>query len=262
MSDTLTIATFNANSIRTRLDQIIAWMAQGHADVLCIQETKVQDTDFPAEPIRNAGYQVAYRGQKAYAGVAIISREELSDVAYGLDDDGEPDEARLIRAVVRGIPLVNTYVPQGREADHPQFQYKLAWLARVRAFFERHYAPDKPLVWVGDLNVAPEPMDLHDPKANKEHVDFHPLAREALARVREWGLVDVFRRHHPDEPGQYTYFDYRVRNAVERQVGWRVDHIYATASLAERSLGAWIDVQARQVGRPSDHTFLVAEFAL
>ena len=127
---------------------------------------------------------------------------------------------------------------------------------------ERHYAPDKPLVWVGDLNVAPEPIDLHDPKGNKDHVDFHPLAREALARVREWGLVDVFRLHHPDEPEQYTYFDYRVRNAVERKVGWRVDHIYATQPLAERSLNAWIDVQARQAERPSDHTFLVAEFQL
>jgi exodeoxyribonuclease-3 len=158
--------------------------------------------------------------------------------------------------------VVNTYVPQGRSPDSEHFQYKLEWLARLRALFESHYSPQEPLLWMGDFNVAPEPIDVHDPKRLKNHVDFHPEARAALEQVREWGFVDVFRRHHPEEPGQYTFWDYRVRDALERGLGWRVDHIWATEPLARKSTRAWIDVEARRAERPSDHTFLVAEFAL
>ncbi len=262
MSDgILKVATYNANSIRSRLELVLDWLGRETPDILGLQETKVQDKDFPAEPFREAGYHIVFRGQKAYAGVAIISREEPQEVAFGLDDDKEPDEARLIRAVVRGVPVVNTYVPQGRSPDSEHFQYKLEWLARLRAFFERYYSPDEPLLWMGDFNVAPEPIDVYDPKRLKDNVDFHPEARAALERVREWGFVDVFRLHHPDEPGQYTFWDYRVQGVLERGIGWRVDHIWATEPLARKSTGAWIDVEARQAERPSDHTFLVAEFA-
>jgi len=256
------VATYNANSIRTRREQVLAWLDREGVDVLCIQETKVQDQDFPADPFREAGFHVVFRGQKAHGGVAIVSREEPHDVSYGIDDGGEPDEPRLIRAVVAGVPVVNTYVPQGRSVDSEHFQYKLEWLARMRALFERHYAPDSPLLWAGDFNVATQPIDVHDPKRLEKHVDFHPEARAALDRVREWGFVDVFRLHHPDEPGQYTFWDYRVRGALDRGLGWRVDHIWATEPLAGRSTAAWIDVEARRAERPSDHTFLVAEFAL
>jgi exodeoxyribonuclease-3 len=240
----LKVATYNANSIRTRLEQVLEWLGQGKADVLCIQETKVQDKDFPQDPFREAGYHVVFRGQKAHGGVAIVSRREPQDVSFGFDDGGEPDG------------------PQGRSSDSEHFQYKLEWLARMRALFERHYAPDAPLLWVGDFNVAPDPIDVHDPKRLRDHVAFHPDARGALERVREWGFVDVFRLHHPDEPGQYSFWDYRVRGALDRGVGWRVDHVWATEPLARRSTGAWIDVEARRAERPSDHTFLVAEFAL
>jgi len=260
MSDVvLKAATYNANSIRSRLGLVMDWLRRETPDVLCLQETKVQDPDFPAEPIRDAGYHVVFRGQKAHAGVAIVSREEPQEVDFGLNGE---DEARLIRAVIGGITVVNTYVPQGRSPDSEHFQYKLEWLARLRAFFERHYSPGEPLLWMGDFNVAPEPIDVHDPKRLKNHADFHPEARAALERVREWGFVDVFRRHHPDELEQYTFWDYRVRNALERGLGWRVDHIWATEPLARQSTGAWIDVEARRTERPSDHTFLVAEFAL
>jgi exodeoxyribonuclease-3 len=276
--DMLKVATYNANSIRSRLGLVLDWLRREAPDVLCLQETKVQDADFPAAPFRDAGYHVVFWGQKAHAGVSIVSREESRKVAFGFDalrqaavlslsnhqdiDGGEPDAPRLIRAMIGGIPVVNTYVPQGRSPDSPHFQYKLEWLARLRALFERHYRPDEPLLWMGDFNVAPEPIDVHDPKRLKNHVDFHPEARAALERVREWGFVDVFRLHHPEEPGQYTFWDYRVRDALERGLGWRVDHIWATEPLASRSTGAWIDVEARQAERPSDHTFLVAEFAL
>ena len=256
------IATYNANSVRARLALVLDWLRREAPDVLCLQETKVQDQDFPAMPFEEAGYHVAFRGQKAHAGVAIVSRDEPQEVAWGLDDGGPPDEARLIRAVFGGIPVVNTYVPQGRSPDSEHFQYKLEWFARLRSFFERHYSPDEALLWLGDFNVAPEPIDIHDPKALANHVAFHPDARATLERVREWGFIDVFRRLHPDEPGHYTFWDYRVRGAIDRGVGWRVDHIWATPTLAEKSTRAWIDVEARQSERPSDHTFLVAEFDL
>jgi exodeoxyribonuclease-3 len=256
----LKAATFNANSVRARIDQVVAWLVREAPDVLCIQETKVQDKDFPEEPFVEAGFRVIFRGQKAYAGVALVSRTEPEDVAAGLDDGDEPDEPRLIRAVVRGVPVVNTYVPQGRDIESEHFQYKLAWFRRLRAFFERHYSPEEPLLWMGDLNVAPEPIDVHDPKRHAKHVDFHPDARAALEGVREWGFVDVFRRHHPGEEGQYTYWDYRARNALENGIGWRIDHIWATEPLASLSTASWVDVEARRATRPSDHTFLVAEF--
>jgi exodeoxyribonuclease-3 len=261
-SGTFKLATYNANSIRARMGLILDWLGRESPDVLCVQETKVQDEDFPAGPIREAGYHVVFRGQKARAGVAIISRNEPQAVAYGIDDGEEPDEARLIRAVIGGVSIVNTYVPQGRDAESEHFQYKLRWFERLRAFFERHYAPDNLLAWTGDLNVALEPIDVYDPKGLEGHVCYRPEVREALQQVGGWGFVDVFRRHHPGEAGLYTYYDYRARNPVERGVGWRVDHIWATQPLAEKSMAAWIDVDARRAERPSDHTFLVAEFGL
>lgn len=260
-SQTMKIATFNANSIRARLELTIDWLERQAPDVLCLQETKAQDADFPVDAFHDIGYQVVFRGQKAHAGVAIVSRPEPEEVAWGLDDGGEPDEARLIRAVIQGVPIVNTYVPQGRDPESEHFQYKLAWLARLHDWFDGHYSPQGPLIWVGDFNVAPEDIDVYDPKRLQKHVDFHPDARAALQRVKEWGFVDVFRRHCP-EAGHYSYWDYRVRTALEHNSGWRVDHIWATKPLAEKSTCAWIDVEARRAERPSDHTFVVAEFAL
>ena len=256
------LATFNVNSLRARMEIVLAWLKKNRPDVLCLQEIKVQDKDFPAGPIEAAGYHVAFKGQKAHAGVAIISRQAPQEVAWGLDDEGPPDEARLIRAVIAGLPVVNTYVPQGREVDSEHFQYKLEWLKRMERFFERHYAPDEPLVWVGDLNVAREEIDVYDPVRLKEHVDFHPLARAALDKVLGWGFEDVFRNHHPGEANQYSYYDYRAPRAIENGTGWRVDHILATRPLAGRSVNSWIDLEPRRMERPSDHTVLAADFRL
>jgi exodeoxyribonuclease-3 len=256
------VATYNANSIRSRLSLVIDWLKREKPDVLCLQETKVQDRDFPAQAFRDAGYHVVFRGEKARAGVAIASLEKPEKVAFGLSDGGPPDEDRLIRVTLWGIPIVNTYVPQGQEVESAMFKYKLAWLARLRDYFAHQFSPESPLLWCGDFNVAPEEIDVHDPKRLVNHVDFHPEARAALGRIRAWGFVDVFRRHHPGEPGQYTFWDYRVPKALERNLGWRVDHIWATTPLTERSVAAWIDREARRAEKPSDHTLLIAEFDL
>ena len=254
-------ATFNANSLRARLDIVLAWLSEHSPDVLTIQETKAQDVDFPAEQIEAAGYHVAFKGQKSYNGVAIISKEEPKDVSFGFDDGGPADEARLIRADVAGIKIVNTYVPQGTAVDDPRFQYKLEWFARMKALFEKEYSPDEPLLWMGDLNVAPLDSDVHDPKKLEGSVCFHPDEKAALKSVCEWGLEDVFRKHCSDE-GQFTFWDYRVRGGLSRNVGWRLDHILATAPLAAKSVASYIDKEPRRKERPSDHTFLIAEFDL
>lgn len=255
----LKIATYNANSIRIRLPQILDWLEREKPDVLCVQETKVQDKDFPAQMLQDAGYHVVFCGQKSHAGVAIISRKPLEESVAGFDN-GE-DGPRLLRGCYDGVTIVNTYVPQGRAPDSEHFQYKLHWFERLQALLAAHYTPTRPLVWLGDFNVATEDIDVHNPQKLHEHVDFHPDAQAALARVKTWGFVDVFRQHHPDEAGVYSYWDYRARNAIVRGIGWRIDHIWATLPLAEKSTQAWIDVPARQVERPSDHTFVVAEFS-
>lgn len=255
------IATYNANSIRSRITLVQDWLSHERPDVLCIQETKVQDQDFPQEAFTEVGYHIAFRGQKAYSGVAIASLDEPNAVSFGLDSEPK-DEPRLITAQIGGIGIVNTYVPQGGSVDSEMFTYKLQWLARLRNYFDSNFSPDEAFIWCGDLNVAPQEIDVHDPKRLAKHVDFHPQVREALARVTEWGLQDVFRQHHPDEPGQYTFWDYRVKGALDRNLGWRVDHIFATPPLAKKSTNAWIDRETRAAEKPSDHTFLVAEFRL
>jgi len=253
------IATFNANSIRSRLDIVLCWLHEHKPDVLAIQETKVEDKDFPALAFTEAGYTVVFRGEKSYNGVAIISRQKPTDVRFGLDDGGQADETRLACAKVGAVHVVNTYVPQGREIDHPMYAYKLDWFKRLKAYFDRHFSPKSKVVWVGDLNVAPDAIDIHNASEQEDHVCYHIAVRKAFANAMSWGFVDVFRKHHP-EPGQYTFFDFRTVNAVKRNMGWRVDHILATPPLARTSTDAYIDLAPRQAARPSDHTFLVAEF--
>ena len=253
------VATFNANSIRARLDAILQWLAANRPDVLCIQETKVLDADFPAQPFEEAGYRVVFRGEKSYNGVAVISLEAPAEVRYGLDDGGPADEPRLSCTRFGTVHIINTYVPQGREIDHEMYQYKLEWFRRLRAYLDRHFTPRKRVLWLGDLNVAPEAQDVHNANEQKSHVCYHVDVREAFAETVGWGFVDVFRKHHP-EPDQYTFFDYRTPNAAKRKMGWRIDHMLATRALAKLSRDSYIDVEPRLQPKPSDHTFLVAEF--
>jgi exodeoxyribonuclease III len=257
---TFRVATYNVNSIRSRLHIIIPWLEEHRPDVLCMQETKVADDRFPLGEFQTAGYHTIFRGSRQYNGVAIASRSKPEAVQYGLPADGPTDEDRLIAATFKGIPIVNTYVPQGRERETAQFAYKLAWFERLKNFFASRYPPEKPLIWCGDLNVAPEAIDVHNPKRLFGHVCYTPEVWEAFAAVRSHGLTDIFRKHHPGEAGCYTFFDYRVPKAVERGLGWRVDHILTTEPLTARSLGCDIDMKPRLAERPSDHTVLVADF--
>ena len=254
-----TLATFNVNSVRSRMAILLPWLDKTSIDIVCLQETKVQDHEFPVQLFQDAGYHVIFKGQKSYNGVAILSKSEPSNVFCGFDDDGPADESRLIVAQIGGITVVNTYVPQGRDVDHEMYAYKLAWFDRLRALFESRFTPDQSIVWVGDINVAPTDIDIHDPKRLLGHVCFNPQVTEAFHRVTNWGFVDVFRKHVP-EGGHYTYYDYRAKNGIAEGKGWRIDHIQATQPLADQSIRSWIDLEPRLAEKPSDHTPLIAEF--
>ena len=251
------IATFNVNSVRARLPIVTTWLKANRPDVLAMQETKVQDESFPTAAFEEIGYACAFRGQKSYNGVAFVARHEIRDVAFGLADEPR-DETRLIAASIQGITLVNTYVPQGYLPTSERFQYKLDWFRRLLEYFQANYEPTDPILWMGDFNVAPLPIDVYDPESLLGHVCYHPAVHEALERIMQWGFTDVFRLHC-QEAGQYTFWDYRPGNAVRHNRGWRLDHVMATGPLAARSVGCTIDKRPRTSERPSDHTPVVVE---
>ncbi len=251
------LATWNVNSVRARLERLLGWLAKHRPDVLCLQEIKCTDDAFPAEALAAAGYHAAVFGQKTYNGVAILAKEEPRSVRRGLTDDDA--DARLISADVVGVRILSAYVPNGREVGSESYAYKLDWLARLREYLERHGSPSQPLVLCGDLNVAIDDKDVAHPEAWADTVLCHPAAREALAHVRDWGLVDVVRKHHPDG-GVYSWWDYR-QLAFPRNDGLRLDHVYATAPLAGRSTVASVDRDERKGAKPSDHAPVIADFA-
>jgi exodeoxyribonuclease-3 len=255
------IATFNINSIRARLSVIFAWLEQQQPDVLCLQETKVQDTEFPALALASTGYHVVYRGMKSYNGVAVLTRTSPDETFYGFDDGGDPDEARLMRVIVQGIPIINTYVPNGFKILSPKYAYKLEWFKRLRAYFEKHLSPQERAVWCGDMNVAPEPIDVHSPDKHPNHVCFHEDVRQAYKETAAWGFVDVFRQLYPDRQ-QFTFWDYLRPNSLDANKGWRIDHILATPAMAEKCRRVEVDIEPRRAPNCSDHTFLWAEFAV
>lgn len=252
------IGSFNVNSLRSRLPIVIRWLAEHQPNVLCVQETKVQDADFPTDAFEAAGYKHVFKGQKSYNGVAIFSKSQISNVKFGFDDEPK-DQTRLIAAEIAGIVVVNTYIPQGDSPESEKFEYKLNWFNHLLTFFNKNFKPTDPLVWVGDFNVAPQPIDVYDSKNLLGHVCFCPEVTETLNRVVRWGFVDVFRMHC-SEAGQYTFWDYRLPNSFKRNLGWRLDHIMATKPLAEKCTACYIDKEPRAAEKPSDHTPIVAEF--
>jgi exodeoxyribonuclease-3 len=259
------IASFNVNSVRARLPVVLSWLQRSRPDVLALQETKVQDESFPVAAFEEAGYTCVFRGQKSYNGVALAVRQDsglrgndVVDVQSGLPDEPR-DEARLLKARIGDLIVVNTYVPQGYLADTERFQYKLHWLARLLEYFRASFRPSDPVLWVGDLNIAPLPIDVYDPVALLGHVCYHPAVHKAFDEIVRWGFTDVFRLHC-QEPGQYTFWDYRMRGSFRQNIGWRLDHILATKPLADRCTACYIDKEPRLAPHPSDHTPIVAEF--
>jgi exodeoxyribonuclease-3 len=253
------IATWNVNSITARLPLVLRWLETEKPDVLCMQETKCTDDKFPFDAFTQLGYKAESFGQPTYNGVAILSRSAIEGVRRGFPDAEEGAQSRLITATVKGIQIVNVYVPNGSEVGSDKYIFKLNWMNRLRLFFKELYNRSEPVLICGDFNVAPEDRDVHDPAAWKGSVLVSPKERASLEKIKEWGFIDSFRLH-TDEGGHYSWWDYR-QGAFSRNDGLRIDHIWITRALAERSEKVWIDIEPRSWDRPSDHTPVVARFS-
>lgn len=242
------------------MERVEPWLAAVEPDVVCLQETKLATGDFPHLAFESLGYECVHHGEGRWNGVAICSRLGLEDTAAGFTDGvGEDPDARIVWATCGGVRVASVYVPNGREVGHNHYRYKLAWFGWLRAHLEAVCDPAADVVVAGDFNVAPEDRDVWNIEefAGATHVT--EPEREAWRAVRDWGLVDVFRRRYPDSDGLYTFWDYQAGRFHKRQ-GMRIDHVLVTEALAGRARGIVVDRNARKGTKPSDHAPLVVDF--
>jgi exodeoxyribonuclease-3 len=250
------LATWNVNSLKVRLPHLIDWLARQQPDVVCLQETKLEDAKFPFAELKAAGYDAVHCGQKTYNGVAILSRRPMADVLHGIPNL-EDEQKRVITATVDGARIVCAYVPNGQSVDSDKYQYKLRWLASFRTFLAAELGAHERLAVLGDYNIAPEDRDVHDPKLWEGQVLFSEPEREAFRGLLGIGLADSFRLF--DQPERsFTWWDYRMM-AFRRKMGLRIDHILLSAPLAAACTACTVDVEPRKLERPSDHAPVVAE---
>jgi exodeoxyribonuclease-3 len=264
------IATWNVNSLKARLEKVTWWLERARPDVLLIQETKLTDAEAPVAAFREAGYELAHHGEGQWNGVAIAGRDGIADVVTNFGEplrpartpeagDDEPlAEARMIAATCGGVRVVSLYAPNGRSVGSAFYQAKLDWYARLARWLESAADPAEPLVLGGDFNVAPEDIDVWDPRVCHGGTHVSAPERDAFLQLYRWGLVDAYRLHHV-EPGRYTWWDYRA-GAFHKNFGMRIDHLLVTRPVAERTVWAEIDREARK-GKPipSDHAPLVID---
>ncbi|WP_411868142.1 exodeoxyribonuclease III [Vulcanococcus limneticus] len=261
------IATWNVNSVRTRLEQVVAWLERERPDVVCLQETKVEDGLFPTSAFTDLGYQVVISGQKAYNGVAILSLLPLEDVQIGFDallpDDPESpglsEQKRVISALIEGVRVLNLYVPNGSSLTSEKYAYKLEWLACLQRYLAVQEQQGDPLCMVGDFNIGPEARDLPDPERQSGGIMASDAERTALAACLGERLQDGFRLFEPAS-GHWSWWDYRS-GAWDRDRGWRIDHIYLSEELVELATGCVIHRDQRGLEKPSDHAPVVINLA-
>jgi exodeoxyribonuclease-3 len=251
------IATWNVNSLRVRLPQVLDWLTRESPDVLCLQETKVVDEDFPLDALRAAGYTATFSGQKTYNGVATLSRTLPTDVSTLLpDSDGI--QKRYLAVTVGDVRIVNVYVPNGDSVESDKYHYKLSWLRALTLQMQKEIAHYPKLALLGDFNIAPEARDVHDPKRWEGKVLFSEPERAAFCGVIAAGATDVFRIFEQPEKS-FTWWDYRL-DGFARNWGLRIDHVLCTPAIAAACSACRIDVEPRRNERPSDHAPVVAEF--
>jgi len=245
------IATFNINGIKARLPALLDWLTAAAPDVVCLQEIKSTDDGFPRQPLIDLGYHVETHGQKAFNGVAILSRHPLHDLSRGLPGDEADEQARWIEATVQGIRICGLYLPNGNPAPGPKYDYKLAWMARLTSHVTALLATEQPLVICGDFNVIPQAEDAAKPQAWLADALYLPSTRAAFQRLTNLGLTDAFRARDP-RPGHYSFWDFQA-GAWERNNGIRIDHLLLSSQAADRLTDAGIDKGVRGMEKPSDH---------
>jgi exodeoxyribonuclease III len=251
------IATWNINSLKARLERVEQWMADMQPDILCMQETKLSDDSFPALTFMGMGYEAAHYGQGQWNGVAILSKVGLDDVTMNFAD-GEPDpDARIITAMCGDIRITSVYVPNGRSLEDDHYQYKLRWLAQLRAHVAALGSPDDQVIVAGDFNIAPADLDVYDPAKFVGATHTSPAERALLTELENWGMVDLFRQHHADGK-LYSWWDYRAGDFHQGR-GLRIDLMLGTKSVAERCKWSVIDRNARKGQMPSDHAPVIVE---
>jgi exodeoxyribonuclease-3 len=252
-----TVATWNVNSLRIRLQQVTDWLGSTPVDVLALQETKLTDPDFPREALEGLGYHVMFSGQKSYNGVALLTRAPLDTIVIDIPDFDDPPR-RVLGATTNGWRIVNVYVPNGQSVGSEKYFYKLRWLEALQKWLEKEIRSHDKLVVLGDFNIAPDDRDVHDPAAWAGSVHVSEPERSALRALLGIGLVDVFRRFE-QPPKSFSWWDFRTRG-FSRNDGLRIDLILASTGLAERATGSRIDLEPRRGDRPSDHTPVLATF--
>ena len=260
------VATWNVNSIRTRQSLVVDWLQENPVDVLCLQETKVVDADFPKTPFEELGYHLYISGQKAYNGVAIFSRSPMRDVSRGFTSivgstlaTDLDEQKRVITGIINDVRIINLYVPNGSAIASDKYEYKLRWLKVLREYlqiFTQNFSNE--LCVCGDFNIALEDRDIHNPKGKENHIMASVEERQTLKQVLEIGLEDVFRKF-TEEGGNFSWWDYRS-GGFQRNRGWRIDHHYLTPNLYQQATRCWIDVEPRKQPKPSDHTPVIVEF--
>ena len=251
------IASWNVNSLRVRLPQVLAWLESSPVDVLALQETKTQDHEFPQTEIEEAGYHVVYSGQKTYNGVAILSTTTAQDIVTDVPDLDDP-QRRILAATIGDTRVINLYVVNGSEVGSEKFTYKLDWLDKVTAFIQQELKQHDKLVVLGDFNITPDDRDVHDPEAWRDKILCSAEERAALQTIIDLGMQDTFRCF--DQADElFSWWDYRG-GGFRRNHGMRIDLILASASLMQNCKSSTIDKTPRAWERPSDHTPVVAEF--
>ncbi len=256
------IATWNVNSIRSRLGHVLDWSAKVRPDVLCLQETKVRDDRFPHMRLREAGFEYAvFHGERAYNGVAILSRHPLTEIQKNFPGDTDEVQSRLVAATVEGIRIINVYVPHGTRIGTPKFEYKLEWLAFLRRYLDEFYDPADEVLLCGDFNITPHELDLWNTAIWRNKLFCTKPERDALLNVKRWGFVDLFRQINPDAR-EYSWWGMLQPNMFSKNKGLRLDHIWATEPLAEACTDCWIDKEPRGWEKPSDYGPVIVEIGV
>lgn len=252
------IATWNVNSINVRMPQLLQWIGDAAPDVVCLQETKCVDENFPVETLREAGYEAAFIGQKSYNGVAILSKFPITDIQKNFLDDDHDSPKRMIAATIEGIRIVNTYIPNGTELWTDKFTFKLDWLQRLRRYFDEQCDVNKDVLLCGDFNVAMEELDVWSVDQWEGKLHFTKTERAAMYNVKQWGFTDLFRKMNGGKQ-EFSWWNYR-EGAWQRNRGLRIDYIWASPSLAGKCIDCRIDKTPRDQEKPSDHAPVIAEF--